>query len=191
MARNLKELTKALHRVGIARSYINISDIQRAGGTPPLREGRKCIIYSPSKTAMSSGSAQTLEGAIVIFLRLSCSSVWSMWASDAAFGSIWCLLWILLVYRSPCLLSLSFKYLSRLVFYFDSLRSSQFPFISFLYDFVCIVHATRSHHDYSLKDGALARVTHHTTFSGAHCITAKLPSLDCLWCSLMNTWSHR
>ena len=38
------------------------SDILVANGVPPVSKGRKVTIYSPSKTPMQSGTAQTLAG---------------------------------------------------------------------------------------------------------------------------------
>lgn len=39
-----------------------VTDVVAAAGVPPLRPGRKVTIYAPPKTAMQSGSAQTLQG---------------------------------------------------------------------------------------------------------------------------------
>ena len=45
-------------------STVKMTDIQAANGVPGTDEG--VIIYSPSKTPMQSGMAQTLEGKIII-----------------------------------------------------------------------------------------------------------------------------
>jgi hypothetical protein len=39
-----------------------MTDLLAANGVPPVREGRKVTIFSPARTAMQSGSAQTLQG---------------------------------------------------------------------------------------------------------------------------------
>lgn len=39
-----------------------VTDVVAAAGVPSLREGRKVTIYAPPKTAMQSGSSQTLQG---------------------------------------------------------------------------------------------------------------------------------
>jgi len=44
------------------RYFSEMTDVLAANGTPPVRHGRKATIFAPSKTAMQSGSAQTLEG---------------------------------------------------------------------------------------------------------------------------------
>jgi NADH dehydrogenase (ubiquinone) Fe-S protein 4 len=39
-----------------------VTDVLAAAGVPSLRHGRKVTIYAPPKTAMQSGSSQTLQG---------------------------------------------------------------------------------------------------------------------------------
>lgn len=39
-----------------------VTDVVAAAGVPSLRTGRKVTIYAPPKTAMQSGSSQTLQG---------------------------------------------------------------------------------------------------------------------------------
>lgn len=39
-----------------------VTDVVAAAGVPSLRHGRKVTIYAPPKTAMQSGSSQTLQG---------------------------------------------------------------------------------------------------------------------------------
>ena len=65
--RSLREVARVLARGepvarGGARSFSKITDVMAASGTVPVRAGRKCTIFSPSKTPMQSGSAQTLAG---------------------------------------------------------------------------------------------------------------------------------
>ena len=49
-------------KLGLKFYSSKASDLQIADGTPKVREGRKCVIFARSKTAMSSGNSQTLEG---------------------------------------------------------------------------------------------------------------------------------
>ncbi|KAL4516518.1 hypothetical protein Ndes2526B_g05113 [Nannochloris sp. 'desiccata'] len=66
--RNLRELTRVLGRrnavFGENTRFVSTTqtDIHAADGSLGIAKGRRAIIYSPSKTPMQSGVAQTLAG---------------------------------------------------------------------------------------------------------------------------------
>lgn len=66
--RGLREVARVLARRNVvikenARCFsTELSDVQAANGAPPVRPGRKVIIYTPSKTPMQSGNSQTVAG---------------------------------------------------------------------------------------------------------------------------------
>ena len=66
--RNLRELARVLARRNVAfgenTRFVSttMTDIHAADGALGIAQGRRVIIYSPSKTPLQSGVAQTLAG---------------------------------------------------------------------------------------------------------------------------------